>query len=347
METEAIIDQLNFYIKNEEKNILAYFSGFAPIFNPLHYYPLRISLCYQVTPAKEIFFCVMNDFSESSKILLPDVKITFKEKEINLTGEKLPDGFFEEKKNIEFFKFKISDGTAKDILSSEQIKFLFSFKYRKGINVLSQKIPSIGRKDFVKDISGSPKIDSYLDKKTADVMRNFRELYKTSEQELRNIKSSKIKVDFTNENKYKKKVKKRRMLHTVVPVLVVVVISLFCCIVSLPPFLCQQKREKLLGCSNNLRNLGVVVGSYAKDNDGHYPQNLDVLVELGYIEKLPVCPVKNKPYKYTISGWEDETFTIWCPNPKRHIGDSGPCSHTLLLYYEPNSKVNQVDENSK
>ncbi len=351
------INPLSFYIKNEEKNILAYFSRFSPIFSPPHYYPLKISLCYQEFPAKEIFLCVMNDFSKSSKILQPDVLINLKGKEINLTGEKLSEGFFKERKYVEFYKFKITDETVEDILSSAdetvegilssvEVTFLFSFKYRKGINVLSKIILNIGRNDFVNDFSRSPKIYYFLYTKTAYVMGKFRELYNTPDQELSNIKTSNIEIDFTKETEYNQKTMGNKNANTIVTS-VVIVILLFFCIVSMPYMLSFRRRMDLASCRGNLRSLGFIIDNYATDNDGHYPQNLDVLVELGYLEKLPVCPKTNDPYVFEISGWEDETFTIWCPNPKRHIGDSGPCSHTLLLYYEPNSKVNQVDENSK
>lgn len=78
----------------------------------------------------------------------------------------------------------------------------------------------------------------------------------------------------------------------------------------------------LLACEGNLRNLGVVVEKYSVDHNGHFPQNLRVLEEQMYLSSYyPVCPVKNHEYIYQVDGWDDNDFTIWCPNPKKHIGD--------------------------
>ena len=97
-------------------------------------------------------------------------------------------------------------------------------------------------------------------------------------------------------------------------------------------------------CSGNLRNLGIVVTNYSTDHEGHFPQNLKHLTTLGYIDTLPACPFMDKPYVYSIDGWDDDDFTIWCPNPEEHEGIKGPKSTTASLYYHKGEGVIQVDK---
>ena len=99
----------------------------------------------------------------------------------------------------------------------------------------------------------------------------------------------------------------------------------------------------LSSCSGNLRNLGIIITNYSTDNQGHYPQNLDVLVKRGYIEKLPSCPNSDESYIYEIDGWDDDSFTVQCPNPEGHVGSRGPRSTTVSLYFTSGKGVKQVD----
>lgn len=97
-------------------------------------------------------------------------------------------------------------------------------------------------------------------------------------------------------------------------------------------------------CSGMLRNIGIIVTNYSTDHKGHYPQNLNVLTTLGYIEALPTCPETGADYIYEISGWDSDSFTVWCPNPGKHCGSTGPKSKTASLYYVSGRGVTQVDE---
>ena len=97
-------------------------------------------------------------------------------------------------------------------------------------------------------------------------------------------------------------------------------------------------------CSGNLRNLGIIITNYSTDHKGHYPQNLGILEELGYVESLPTCPSSDKNYIYMVNGWNSPDFTVWCPNPEEHVGSSGPKSVTASLYYHSGEGVNQVDK---
>ncbi|MCK4666971.1 hypothetical protein KAU33_09490 [Candidatus Dependentiae bacterium] len=108
----------------------------------------------------------------------------------------------------------------------------------------------------------------------------------------------------------------------------------------------KDAREKaiLSSCSGNLRNLGIVVTVYSTDHKGHYPQNLEVLIMLGYIERLPRCPHSKKSYIYEIDGWDDDSFTVRCPNPEKHIGKTGPESQTAELYFTSGKGVIQKDK---
>ncbi|MCK4667341.1 hypothetical protein KAU33_11355 [Candidatus Dependentiae bacterium] len=114
--------------------------------------------------------------------------------------------------------------------------------------------------------------------------------------------------------------------------------------VAIPNMVEGPRKPKISRCSGNLRNLGIIVTNYSTDHNGHYPQNLKVLVELGYIEELPTCSIKNKPYLYSIDGWDDDDFTVWCPNPEKHVGTSGPKSTTASLYYHAGEGVIQEDK---
>ena len=113
---------------------------------------------------------------------------------------------------------------------------------------------------------------------------------------------------------------------------------------AIPNMVSGPRKHKISRCIGNLRNLGIIVTNYSTDHNGHYPQDLKVLVELKYIEELPKCSSTNKPYLYSIEGWDDDDFTVWCPNPEKHVGSSGPKSTTASLYYHAGQGVIQVDK---
>ncbi|MCK4667818.1 hypothetical protein KAU33_13760 [Candidatus Dependentiae bacterium] len=111
-----------------------------------------------------------------------------------------------------------------------------------------------------------------------------------------------------------------------------IVISLVIIIV-IQNMIYARRKALLSSCSGNLRNLGIIITNYSTDHKGHYPQNLEVIETLGYIEKLPVCPVSGKSYLYYSDGWNSTDFIASCPNPQEHVGSQGPKSVTSSLYY--------------
>ncbi|MDD3627333.1 MAG: hypothetical protein PHV06_08445 [bacterium] len=95
-------------------------------------------------------------------------------------------------------------------------------------------------------------------------------------------------------------------------------------------------------CKSNLRNLGLMITNYSVDHNGHYPQNLEVLEELGYITSLPTCPSSDKDYNYYVNGWDSSDFTVWCPNPEDHF-DKGNLSKDIISLYFTKGKGVQCD----
>ena len=102
--------------------------------------------------------------------------------------------------------------------------------------------------------------------------------------------------------------------------LVIAIISFALLIFSFTgrPFIGFHKCTILESCSGNLRNMGIIITNYYKDHKKHYPQNLKVMIEQGYLETLPTCPNSDKNYILQINGWDDDDLTVWCPNPEIH-----------------------------
>lgn len=106
-----------------------------------------------------------------------------------------------------------------------------------------------------------------------------------------------------------------------------------------PNFYTAKQLGYLKSCEINLKNMGMCLELYAKDNKGHYPSSLDkILIKSGrykpLIEKIPFCYArhdrdnklynKRKPedtsphYRYTVSYMRDN-FTLWCNTPGIHV----------------------------
>ncbi len=113
--------------------------------------------------------------------------------------------------------------------------------------------------------------------------------------------------------------------------------------IAIPNMIYARKKAIRSHCSGNLRNLGIIITNYSTDHKGHYPQNIEELTKQGYIKILPVCPLTGESYILEISGWNDDTFTIWCPNPKKHVKPKGPKSTWESLYYSAGAGVRQMD----
>lgn len=135
------------------------------------------------------------------------------------------------------------------------------------------------------------------------------------------------------------KKKKYKWLQWVILIFILIVYSA----VGIPGMIYARKKAVLSSCSGNLRNLGIIITNYSTDQKGHYPQNLEVLTEQGYIKELPVCPLSGESYIYEIHGWDDDSFTVRCPNPTKHVGTVGPRNTKQSLYYKSTRGVKDID----
>ena len=75
---------------------------------------------------------------------------------------------------------------------------------------------------------------------------------------------------------------------------------------------------------------------YYTDNNGHYPQNLEVLKENGYFEVLPTCPYSDNKYLVQVDGWTSKDLTILCPNPESHENVKNKDKIIKLYFYIKN-----------
>lgn len=111
----------------------------------------------------------------------------------------------------------------------------------------------------------------------------------------------------------------------------------------------SDDQQKLRVCKFNLMKMSQAIHRYKNDHDNHFPQNLDVVVDQGYIEKNPKvskCPLNKNLYILKIDGWDSDHFTLICPNsPIKHIGEFGPGQKTSELYYS--SLLDKIIHNSE
>lgn len=121
--------------------------------------------------------------------------------------------------------------------------------------------------------------------------------------------------DTMKDEKGKKKFNWESLWFWIISIIVIVIF-----ITMLFPGLIRfDKGARLLySCTGNLRNIGLIITNYSTDHKGHYPQNLEILVEQKYFSELPVCPVTGESYIYEIDGWNSFNFAVRCPNPEKH-----------------------------
>lgn len=125
-----------------------------------------------------------------------------------------------------------------------------------------------------------------------------------------------------------------------------IIIFLFL-LIYIPKFIHEYKysyKQDLIRCEGNLRNLGLVIENYKTFHKGHFPQSLEVLVEQTNIGELPTCLITGKLYILKVDGWDSEDFTLSCPNPEQHVGNSDRKSETEELYFYPGKGVIQKDK---
>ncbi len=80
----------------------------------------------------------------------------------------------------------------------------------------------------------------------------------------------------------------------------------------------EQAQDNLVTCKNNLKTIGTACEMYAIDNAGHYPQNLEVLLDRlpdgqpPYLEKMPTCPTSPDCYYDYDYNTRPDTYTLQC-----------------------------------
>jgi len=97
--------------------------------------------------------------------------------------------------------------------------------------------------------------------------------------------------------------------------------------------LTENRGSKLTECESNLKNLATACEMFATNNEGHYPQSLDELVEKGYIKEIPACPASGKPYIYSFQ-IKPDFFLIKCGEKNTHV-DTGSVSEGYYPVYNP------------
>ena len=130
-------------------------------------------------------------------------------------------------------------------------------------------------------------------------------------------------------------------INLLIWVFVIIVILL----IAVPNIIYQHNKlpHSHYRCKSNLRNLGRVITNYYTDNEGYYPQNLQELIRSNYLESLPTCFLTDEYYIYEINGWDDDNFTIWCPNPNEHVILNRPNNSAVFSYYY-SSGVQHIDK---
>ena len=86
--------------------------------------------------------------------------------------------------------------------------------------------------------------------------------------------------------------------------------------ILVPNFITARVQRHGAQCKHNLTQIGMALGSYAKDHEGHYPESLQALTQARprrYLETLPTCPAAGKDtYRdYQVSG-DPDAFSFSC-----------------------------------
>ena len=95
---------------------------------------------------------------------------------------------------------------------------------------------------------------------------------------------------------------------TLVELMVVVVIIGILAAIAVPIYRNVQTNATENACRANIRTLEGVLEVWKADNNlGTYPEELDVLVNDGYIKEVPKCPLNGIDYTY-----DDGNGTVTC-----------------------------------
>jgi prepilin-type N-terminal cleavage/methylation domain-containing protein len=77
------------------------------------------------------------------------------------------------------------------------------------------------------------------------------------------------------------------------------------------PFLKRNVyKAKLTNCKANLKNISTALQLYNNDNEGMYPDTMDVITPT-YINIIPTCPMGGTNYTYEHAS-APESFTVFC-----------------------------------
>ncbi len=77
-------------------------------------------------------------------------------------------------------------------------------------------------------------------------------------------------------------------------------------------FILARRRGELVGCENNLKNIGTALEMYGSDNAGKYPESLAAMAP-NYLGTVPKCPTDAaKPYSYTRSAEGEASYLVSC-----------------------------------
>ncbi|MGM9991877.1 MAG: type II secretion system protein [Candidatus Bruticola sp.] len=108
---------------------------------------------------------------------------------------------------------------------------------------------------------------------------------------------------------------------TLIELMIVIAILAVLILIMLPNMMRSRDAAKLSSCKYNLRGIAAAMESYATDNSGMYPQDMNKLVEKNskgdaYLRTIPKCPVagSSEPYfaGYEVISAPKNAYTICC-----------------------------------
>ncbi|MFH1452729.1 MAG: hypothetical protein ABIH00_01960 [Armatimonadota bacterium] len=78
----------------------------------------------------------------------------------------------------------------------------------------------------------------------------------------------------------------------------------------------ERRKMGISICVDLLKRLATDVELYAQQNDGKFPENIDILIKEKYDSpEVFSCPVCKAKYVYEL---KDDTYIIKCPDPNKH-----------------------------
>ena len=119
---------------------------------------------------------------------------------------------------------------------------------------------------------------------------------------------------------------------------VIIVIAVICILASIimPKMSQNRERAKLEACKVNLKHIAIALNIYMNENNQEFPKfctidNNNVLVTLGYLKSVPICPGNSdRTSCYEIGGQHWEGY-VCCKNPTRSWHPSMEISRPLIL----------------